>query len=140
MFPQQPNLGCRATNLPKNFHLATQLAPIHIPAYLNVLDPPSAYFYPSDAHKEIDLASIMHQINDLEEIGNPNNVKVIVDTSNYALYFSRSPIPFPRDSAAVKYYKHQGIYAFRKSAILEFTKMEMEYLEASEKIECLHGK
>jgi len=93
--------------------------------------------YKSDINKKIDLASIMHKIDDLEEIGNPNNVKVIVDTNNYALYFSRSPIPFPRERTTAKYYKHQGIYAFRKSAILEFTKMEMEYLEASEKIECL---
>jgi len=93
--------------------------------------------YKNDTQKAIDLASIMHKIDDLEEINNPNNVKVIVDTNNCALYFSRSPIPFPREKSAAKYYKHQGIYAFRKSAILEFTKMEMEYLEASEKIECL---
>lgn len=93
--------------------------------------------YKNDVNKEIDLASIMHQIKDAYEISNPNNVKVIVDTKNYALYFSRSPIPFPREKTTAKYYKHQGIYAFRKEAILEFTKMDMEYLEASEKIECL---
>ena len=93
--------------------------------------------YKNDVKEEIDLASIMHEIVDLEEINNSNNVKVIVDTNKFALYFSRSPIPFPRELKTAKYYKHQGIYAFRKSAILEFTKMEMEYLEASEKIECL---
>jgi len=93
--------------------------------------------YKNDTNKEIDLASIMHQIDEIDEVNNTNNVKVIVDTNNYALYFSRSPIPFPREKSAAKYYKHQGIYAFRKEAILEFTKMEMEYLEASEKIECL---
>jgi len=93
--------------------------------------------YKNDTQKEIDLASIMHQIDDFDEVNNPNNVKVIVDTNNYALYFSRSPIPFSREKSTAKYYKHQGIYAFRKSAILEFTKMDMEYLEASEKIECL---
>jgi len=93
--------------------------------------------FKDDVDKIIDLASIMHKIDDLDEINNPNNVKVIIDTNNFALYFSRSPIPFPREQSTVKYYKHQGIYAFRKSAILEFTKMEMEYLEASEKIECL---
>jgi len=93
--------------------------------------------YKNDVKEKIDLASIMHEIEDLGEINNPNNVKVIVDTNNCALYFSRSPIPFPREKSTAKYYKHQGIYAFRKSAILEFTKMDMEYLEASEKIECL---
>lgn len=91
----------------------------------------------SDVAAEIDLASIMHRIEAKEEIENINNVKVIVDTNNFALYFSRSPIPFARDTSTAKYYKHQGIYAFRKAAILEFTKMPMEYLEASEKIECL---
>lgn len=93
--------------------------------------------FSTDADKTIDLASIMHQITDTEEITNTNSVKVIVDTNNFALYFSRSPIPYPRDESQAKYYKHQGIYAFRKSAILEFTQMPMEYLEASEKIECL---
>lgn len=93
--------------------------------------------FKKDTSKEIDLASIMHQIDDLSEINNPNSVKVIVDTNNYALYFSRAPIPFPREQSTAKYYKHQGIYAFRKEAILEFTKMPMQYLEASEKIECL---
>lgn len=93
--------------------------------------------FKNDDDKNIDLASIMHQITDLDEINNPNNVKVIVDTNNFALYFSRSPIPFPREKSTTKYFKHQGIYAFRKDALLEFTKMDMEYLEASEKIECI---
>jgi 3-deoxy-manno-octulosonate cytidylyltransferase (CMP-KDO synthetase) len=93
--------------------------------------------YKKDPNKNIDLASIMHKINDTEEINNPNNVKVIVDVNSFALYFSRSPIPFVREQSTAKYYKHQGIYAFRKEALLEFTKMEMEYLEATEKIECL---
>ncbi len=93
--------------------------------------------FDTDVNQQIDLASIMHQITDLEEINNFNNVKVIVDTNNFALYFSRSPIPFAREKSTAKYYKHQGIYAFRKHAILGFTKLPMQYLEASEKIECL---
>lgn len=93
--------------------------------------------YKKDSNKDIDLASIMHKIDDIDEINNPNNVKVIVDVNSFALYFSRSPIPFVREQSTAKYYKHQGIYAFRKEALLEFTKMEMEYLEATEKIECL---
>ncbi len=93
--------------------------------------------YDNDKTKSIDLASIMHSITDADEINNSNNVKVIVDKNNFALYFSRSPIPYPRDLNTSKYYKHQGIYAFRKEALLEFTNMEMEYLEATEKIECI---
>nr|WP_290855122.1 3-deoxy-manno-octulosonate cytidylyltransferase [Flaviramulus sp.] len=94
--------------------------------------------FKNDAKKEVDLASLMVHISDKDEINNPNTVKVIVDRSNFALYFSRSPIPFPRDTTAgVKYFKHKGVYAFRKQAILDFYKLPMLPLEASEKIECI---
>ena len=91
-----------------------------------------------DDKKEIDLASLMVEIKDWEEIQNPNTVKVIVDQNNFALYFSRSPIPFPRDkSVDSRYFKHKGIYAFRKQALLDFTVLPMQFLEATEKIECI---
>lgn len=94
-------------------------------------------FY-DDPENEIDLASLMVEIKDWDEINNPNTVKVIVDQRNFALYFSRSPIPFPRDKeTGVRYFKHKGIYAFRKEALLDFTKLPMQFLEATEKIECI---
>jgi len=94
--------------------------------------------FKNDPKKDVDLASLMVHITALEEINNPNTVKVIVDQSNFALYFSRSPIPYPRDkNSGVKYYKHKGVYAFRKEAILDFYKLPMLPLEASEKIECI---
>lgn len=94
--------------------------------------------FKDDDDKNIDLASLMVHITDLEEINNPNTVKVIVDRNNFALYFSRSPIPYPRDqSVNVKYFKHKGVYAFRKEAILDFYNLPMLELEASEKIECI---
>ena len=94
--------------------------------------------YKGDADKNIDLASLMVEIKDWEEINNPNTVKVIVDQNDFALYFSRSPIPFPRDkSVDSKYFKHKGIYAFRKQALLDFTVLPMQFLEATEKIECI---
>ena len=94
--------------------------------------------FKTDVKKEIDLASLMVEITNVEEINNPNTVKVIVDQNNFALYFSRSPIPFPRDGkVGARYFKHKGVYAFRKEAILEFTKLPMQFLEASEKIECI---
>jgi 3-deoxy-manno-octulosonate cytidylyltransferase (CMP-KDO synthetase) len=63
---------------------------------------------------------------------------VIVDQNNFALYFSRSPIPYPRDKTInVKYFKHKGVYAFRKEALLDFYNLPMMELEASEKIECI---
>lgn len=91
-----------------------------------------------DPDKEIDLASLMTRITDREEIENPNTVKVIVDQRNFALYFSRSPIPYPRaDDHQPVYYKHKGIYAFRKRALMDFQKLPMLQLEAAEKIEAI---
>ncbi|MGG5487053.1 3-deoxy-manno-octulosonate cytidylyltransferase [Gaetbulibacter sp. PBL-D1] len=91
-----------------------------------------------DYKKEIDLASLMVEIRDWDEINNPNTVKVIVDQNNFALYFSRSPIPYPRDKeAGARYFKHKGVYAFRKQALLDFEKLPMQFIEATEKIECI---
>ncbi len=94
--------------------------------------------FKEDPAKEIDLASLMVRINDWEEINNPNTVKVIVDNRNFALYFSRSPIPYPRDKEIENiYYKHKGIYAFRKRALMDFQRLSMLPLEAKEKIEAI---
>ncbi|SEA62819.1 3-deoxy-manno-octulosonate cytidylyltransferase [Bizionia paragorgiae] len=94
--------------------------------------------FKTDNEKAIDLASLMVHITDEDEIKNPNTVKVIVDQQNFALYFSRSPIPYPRDKEiSVKYYKHKGVYAFRKDALMDFYRLPMLSLEASEKIECI---
>jgi len=91
-----------------------------------------------DKNMEIDLASLMTPISDWDEISNPNTVKVIVDNRNFALYFSRSPIPYPRDKELkVNYYKHKGIYAFRKRALIDFQQLPMLPLEAKEKIEAI---
>lgn len=92
--------------------------------------------FKADYEKQIDLASLMVEISDPDEINNPNTVKVIVDQNNFALYFSRSPIPYARDvNVGVRYFKHKGVYAFRKDAILEFTRLPIQLLEASEKID-----
>lgn len=96
-----------------------------------------AVFKDDTAH-DIDLASLMREIHVPEEIENPNNVKVVTDQNGFALYFSRSVIPYPRDrDAMAKYYQHIGIYAFRKYALLDFYKLPMQFLEASEKLEQL---
>ncbi|PPK93354.1 3-deoxy-manno-octulosonate cytidylyltransferase (CMP-KDO synthetase) [Nonlabens xylanidelens] len=101
--------------------------------------------FENDKDQEISLASLMHEITEIEDIENPNNVKVITDLNSNALYFSRSVIPFPRDKAVKEpVYKHIGIYAFRKSALLDFYNQSPTPLELSEKIECIryleHGK
>lgn len=92
----------------------------------------------ADVNQKIDLGSVMFEIKDKEAIENPNNVKVIVDQQNFALYFSRSVIPYPREvNSGVRYMKHIGIYAFRKQALMDFYSLPMLSLEASEKLEQL---
>ncbi|MFV8364542.1 3-deoxy-manno-octulosonate cytidylyltransferase [Flavobacterium sp. ZT3P35] len=92
----------------------------------------------NDLNKKVDLASLMRQITDEEDINNPNNVKVVVDQNGFALYFSRSVIPYPREkNVGVRYMQHIGIYAFRKQALLDFYSLPMQSLEASEKLEQL---
>jgi 3-deoxy-manno-octulosonate cytidylyltransferase (CMP-KDO synthetase) len=94
--------------------------------------------FKQDVGKKVDLASLMREITNKEDINNPNNVKVVVDQNNFALYFSRSVIPYPREqNAAVRYMQHIGIYAFRKQALLDFYSLPMKSLEASEKLEQL---
>jgi 3-deoxy-manno-octulosonate cytidylyltransferase (CMP-KDO synthetase) len=91
-----------------------------------------------DTLQEIDLASLMTRITDWDEIDDPNTVKVIVDNRSFALYFSRSPIPYPRAKEfSPEYYKHKGIYAFRKDALMDFRRLPMLPLEAAEKIEAI---
>lgn len=94
--------------------------------------------FKEDTAKKVDLASLMCQITDEADINNPNNVKVVVDQNNFALYFSRSVIPYPREvNVGVRYFRHIGIYAFRKQALLDFYSLPMKSLEASEKLEQL---
>ncbi len=94
--------------------------------------------FKNDTAKEIDLGSLMTPITDWDEISNPNTVKVIVDHQDFALYFSRSPIPYPRDKEVeAPYYKHKGVYVFRKRALMDFKKLPMLPLEAKEKIEAI---
>ena len=94
--------------------------------------------FKNDIKKEVDLASLKVEITNKEDIENPNNVKVITDVNNMAIYFSRSVIPFHRDSSVdVKYYKHKGVYAFRKQALIDFYNTPITPLEAAEKIEAI---
>lgn len=94
--------------------------------------------FQNDEQNKVDLASLMFEIKDVDAVHNPNNVKVVVDKNTRALYFSRSPIPFARDGKSyVSYYQHIGVYAYRKKALLDFTKWEMKGLEATEKLEQL---
>ncbi len=91
-----------------------------------------------DVDNQIDLASLKVRMLEKEEIQNPNNVKVITDVNNFAIYFSRSVIPYHRDQdIQATYFKHKGVYAFRKNALMDFYTTPMTPLEATEKIEAI---
>ncbi len=84
------------------------------------------------------VASLMKRILDEEEIKNPNIVKVVCNNKNDALYFSRSVIPFFRNTSSnMPTYKHIGVYAFRKDALLQFTKWNIGKIENTEMLEQL---
>ena len=86
----------------------------------------------------VHVASVMKVFKDLSLVSNPNYVKVVVDKNMRSLLFSRSVIPYHREQSLLPaYYEHIGVYAFRKQALLQFTKWEMTPLESLEKIECL---
>lgn len=84
------------------------------------------------------VASLMQVLDDPALVADPNYVKVAVDLKGNALYFSRSVVPFVRDSDVHPvYYEHIGVYAFRREALLAFARLTPGPLERSEKVECL---
>ena len=72
-----------------------------------------------------------------EDIGNPNAVKVVADGKGRALYFSRATIPHDRDGSHPKYFKHLGIYAYRKQWLDRFVSLPESFLERTERLEQL---
>ena len=89
--------------------------------------------------ENLQMATVATELFDEDEMNNPNNVKVVIDKKNNALYFSRSLIPYPRNSGKAKVYKHIGIYAYRRSFLLNYAKMEPTELEQSESLEQLRA-
>ncbi len=88
--------------------------------------------------KNIQVSTLCTPIKSIEEIDNPNVVKAVIDKNGFALYFSRFGIPFNRDKAKnIVYYKHIGLYVYRKKYLLEFIKLKPSKLEKAEKLEQL---
>lgn len=90
-----------------------------------------------------DMATLVADFVDCEQVSDPNIVKAIVDKDGRAIYFSRSVIPYDRDAggvgAAGQYLRHMGIYAFRKDFLMTFTSLEQGVLEQIEKLEQLRA-
>ena len=94
--------------------------------------------FKGEAGKDVAVASLMYPVVNEQIIQNPNHVKVVVDNAGNALLFSRSVIPFQRDkSYPAVYYKHIGIYAFRKDVLMQFTTWSPGTLEQIERLEQL---
>jgi 3-deoxy-manno-octulosonate cytidylyltransferase (CMP-KDO synthetase) len=92
----------------------------------------------------VNVTTLAKRITEVEELKSPAIVKVVYDYDNYALYFSRSPVPFVRDARTnleritkAEIYKHIGLYVYRRNALLEFTKLSPTDLEQVEKLEQL---
>lgn len=74
-----------------------------------------------------------------EEIGNPNAVKVVLSLAGYALYFSRSAVPYPRQEGGARPLKHLGIYGYQRAALLRLAELPPTPLETSESLEQLRA-
>jgi len=88
------------------------------------------------------MATAIKLIEDEQDVANPNIVKVVVDQNRHALYFSRAMIPYNRDKRKFKdmhYYKHLGLYAYRKEFLLKFKELPRSHLESTEKLEQLRA-
>lgn len=85
----------------------------------------------------LNVSTLAIKIKDKEEICDSNKVKVVFDNNNFALYFSRSVLPFNRDGGRTDYYKHIGLYVYRKKYLMKYRKLNQTKLEAAEKLEQL---
>lgn len=88
---------------------------------------------------EVSFVSAMRKIDNLEDLDNPNCVKVITDFSQNAIYFSRSKIPFSRDNDFQNYFQHIGIYGYKKDFLLKYSQLPQTVLEQTEKLEQLRA-
>jgi 3-deoxy-manno-octulosonate cytidylyltransferase (CMP-KDO synthetase) len=94
--------------------------------------------------RKVEISTLVKKISSVEELKSPNVVKVVFDYNNYALYFSRSPIPYVRDAKTNlervrtgEVYKHIGLYVYKREALFKFTSLKPTDLEQIEKLEQL---
>jgi 3-deoxy-manno-octulosonate cytidylyltransferase (CMP-KDO synthetase) len=91
-----------------------------------------------ERHREASMSTACHPIRDRASLENPNVVKVVLDAAGYALYFSRSQIPYQREAGGI-WYRHAGIYAYRTAFLKKFSAMEPSPLERTEALEQLRA-
>lgn len=86
-----------------------------------------------------DISTLIRVLKDKKEMENPNCVKCVIDNNGYAMYFSRSKIPFERNEGFTKTYGHLGIYGYKRESLLKMTSMEQSPLELAESLEQLRA-
>ena len=86
-----------------------------------------------------DISTLIREINSEDEVNNPNLVKCVKDVNGYALYFSRSKIPYERNQGIAAFYGHLGIYGYKREALVKMTEMEQTPLERTESLEQLRA-
>ncbi len=86
-----------------------------------------------------DISTLLRIITDEQEINNSNLVKCVVDNQGFALYFSRSKVPFERNTGIATFYGHLGIYGYKRSALERMTKLNQTPLERTESLEQLRA-
>ena len=86
-----------------------------------------------------DISTLIRVLTDEEEINNPNLVKCVVDNNGYALYFSRSKIPYERNKNVATFYGHLGIYGYKRDALMKMTSLPQTPLEKTESLEQLRA-
>ncbi|HEN8799554.1 TPA: 3-deoxy-manno-octulosonate cytidylyltransferase [Pseudomonas putida] len=124
--------------------LAEVMSQVKADIYIN-LQGDEPLVRPSDIEKlaagmlddnEVSVGTLCHPI-DSQEAVNPNTVKVVRAENGNAMYFSRAPIPYPRDHVAANYLKHVGVYAYRRVVLAEYPKLKQPMIEEAEKLEQL---
>lgn len=86
-----------------------------------------------------DIATLLRVIEDKEEAENPNLVKCVIDNNNFALYFSRSKIPYERNVGEGVFYGHIGLYGYKREALFKMTSLPQTMLEKAESLEQLRA-
>ena len=86
-----------------------------------------------------DISTLVREITDIEQIESPNCVKCVFDKNFNALYFSRYPLPYPRNKEFAKYYAHIGMYGYKKDSLLKMTSFPQAEIEKAESLEQLRA-
>ncbi len=88
---------------------------------------------------EADISTLLSKIGKSEDLDDPNMVKCVTDKNGYALYFSRSKIPYERNFGIAEFYKHIGIYGYKRESLFKMTKYPQPEIERAESLEQLRA-